>query len=203
MPTTFCMILGKCNDDNSTFSDHNISKGELEFGSMWHLNQLTLGSSAKYPKWAGWSPPETLKILGAVTWNQTRTHLRLSRPSLDIFKLKIKKWGTGICLPVVWPWVSSLWVVPRKYPKCGDKYLKCSGVPPHFGHFAKPPKVSQRTYHTLATHNNYPKRTQHTLGSCYKCPKCAMRTQHTLGSRVVGDGVARRQRRKEGKDTAP
>ena len=29
---------------------------------------------------------------------------------------------------IVWlpaRWVSSLWVVPRKYPKCGDKYLKC------------------------------------------------------------------------------
>ena len=60
-----------------------------------------------------------------------------------------------------------------------------TGVPPHFGYFAKPPKVSQRTYHTLATHNNYPKcatRTQHTLGSCYKCPKCATTTRHTLGS---------------------
>ena len=72
----------------------------------------------------------------------------------------------------------------------------------HFGHFAKPPKVSQRTYHTLATHNNYPSvlREPNTLWVVVisaqsvlrepdtlwvvtvKYPKCATTTQHTLGS---------------------
>ena len=163
---------------------HNLSRGrgieanirqDIYLGTNVRGEPANFGAFAKPPKWVNepithWPlitttqsvlrQPDTLWELLTTTQSVSG-----SRSTLWVLSTELPKvsWLKGLS------WTSSLWVVPWKYPKCGDKYLKCVGVPttlwvvprntPKCGDkylkcdrcsttlwaLRKPPKVSQRT----------------------------------------------------------